>query len=113
MFSSLTQTVNIWSVPLHANSGRVIGPPQRVTATSTLQWWPSVSVDGKRLVFRSGRLGSGGIWLRELDAAREMLLVPSSAAAVPVITADGSRVAYTSFAEGGTIYAVSVDEWRG
>ena len=107
VFSSLTQTVNIWSVPLRANSGRVIGPPQRVTATSRLQWWPSVSVDGKRLVFRGGRLGSGGIWLRELDAAREMLLVPSSAAAAPLITADGSRVGYTSFAEGGTIYTVS------
>ena len=67
VFSSLTQTVNVWSVPLHANSGRVIGPPRKVTATSTLQWWPSASVDGRRLVFRGGRLGSGGIWMRDLE----------------------------------------------
>ena len=107
VFSSLIQTVNIWGVPLRANSGHVLGSPQRVTATSALQYWPSASVDGERLVFRSGRLDSGGIWLRDLDTAREIPLVPSPAAALPVISADGSRVAYTSFVEIGTIYTVS------
>jgi Tol biopolymer transport system component/DNA-binding winged helix-turn-helix (wHTH) protein len=106
VFSSLTQTVNVWSVPVHANSGRVVGPARRVTATSTLQWWPSVSEDGRRLVFRGDKLATGGLWLRDLDTESEVLLVSSRAARGPVITADGSRVAYWSPENGGVIYAV-------
>ncbi len=70
VFSSLTLTVNVWGVPVHADSGQVVGPPRKVTATSALQWSPSASENGRRLVFQSDRLATGGLWIRDLEADR-------------------------------------------
>jgi eukaryotic-like serine/threonine-protein kinase len=105
VFSNLTQTVNVWSLPLSANDGRVVGPLRRLDATSRAQWWPSVSDDGRRLVFRGDKLGAGGLWMRELDTAREVLLVSTRAPTVGIVTPDGSTVAYNSAVE-GAIYTV-------
>lgn len=106
VFSNLTQTVNVWGIPVHADSGRVVGPAHRVSATSALQWWPSASEDGRRLVFRGDRLGTGGLWIRDLETQTERLLVSSRGAIGPVITADGSRVAYVDTDRPGGIFAV-------
>ena len=104
VFSSLTQTVNVWAVPLRTNSGRVLGPARRVTSTPAIQWWPSASEDGRRLGFRAEKLGTAGLWMRDLDSGNEVLLVSSRTAIGPVVTPDGSRVAYWSTDAG--IYAV-------
>ena len=106
VFSSLTQAINVWSVPISPNIGRVMGPAQKVTATSTLQWWPSASDDGRRLVFRGDKLAARGFWMRDLESDREVLLVASRAVVDPVITADGSRIAYWSFEKNPGIYTV-------
>ena len=107
VFSSLTLTVNVWGVPVHADSGQKVGSPRKVTATSALQWSPSASEDGRRLVFQSDRLATGGLWIRDLEADRaEVLLVSSRGAIGPVITADGSRVAYVDTERHWAIYAV-------
>jgi Tol biopolymer transport system component len=103
VFSSLTQTINVWSLPLGAKDGRVAGPARRVTSTSTHQWWPSVSEDGRRLVFRGEK---GGLWIRELDTDREVLLVSSQQPVIGSITADGSRVAYVIYDNNWKISAV-------
>ena len=66
VFSSLTQTINVWAVPLRTNSGRVLGRARRVPSTFAIQWWPSVSEDGRRLGFRAENLGTGGLWMRDL-----------------------------------------------
>ncbi len=106
VFSSVTLTVNVWSVPLRADTGSVMGAPSRITATSALQWSPSVSKDGRRLVFWADKVGSGGIWMRD-DPDREVLLVPTRAAVGPVISSDGSRVAYGINEKGWMIYGVA------
>ena len=94
VFASLIQTVNVWSVPLDANAGRVLGAARRVTGTSTPQWWPDASADGRRLVFRADRLATAGLWMKDLHTDNEVLIVSSRSTMGPVITADGSRVAY-------------------
>ena len=103
VFSSLTQTINVWSLPLAVNDARVVGPARRVTATSALQWWPTVSEDGRRLVFRGDK---GGLWIRELDTDCEVLLVSSQRFVRGFITADGSRVAFQVFDKKGEIFAM-------
>jgi WD40-like Beta Propeller Repeat len=60
----LIRTVNVWSVPLQPNSGRVTGPPQRVTATAALQMSPSASDDGRRLVFSAEKPAPGSLWIK-------------------------------------------------
>jgi Tol biopolymer transport system component len=106
VFSNLIQTVNVWSVPVHANSGRAPGPAQKVTATSALQWAPSASEDGRRLVFRGDKPGRGGLWMKDLETEKEDLVVSSRGAIGPVITADGSRVAYVDSERHWAIFAV-------
>jgi Tol biopolymer transport system component/DNA-binding winged helix-turn-helix (wHTH) protein len=103
VFANLTQVVNVWSIPLDANSGRVAAPMQRVTATTTLQWWPSASNDGRLLVFGGQQAKTSGVWLHDFKTAREALLAPVRLAR-PVITGDGARVAYQTE---GAIYAVA------
>lgn len=105
VFANLTQIVNVWSIPLDANSGRVAGPMQRVTASTTLQWWPSASNDGRLLVFGGQKATTSGVWLHDFETARETLLAPARLAR-PVITGDGSRVAYQA-EDGRAIYAVA------
>jgi Tol biopolymer transport system component/DNA-binding winged helix-turn-helix (wHTH) protein len=102
LFASLIQTVNVWSVALHANTGRVVGPLQRVTATAALQMVPSASEDGRRLVFTADKPEPFGLWVRDLDRDRETLLVPSRVGS-PSITADGSRVAFYSNTGGNDV----------
>ena len=106
VFASLIQTVNVWSVPLDANAGRVLGAARRVTGASTLQWWPDASADGRRVVFRADKLTTAGLWMKDLQTDNEVLLVSSRSTVGPVITADGSRVAYRDGEKNGTIYAV-------
>lgn len=106
LFSNATQTVNVWSLPLDANSGRAAGAPRRLPTTATLQWWPSISDDGRRLAFGGHKAGARGIWVtHDLDSGAESLLVPGDPLA-PVITTDGSRVAYANPERPGEIYAV-------
>jgi eukaryotic-like serine/threonine-protein kinase len=106
VFTSLTQTVTVWSIPLHANGGRVLGSARRVTGTPTLQWGPSVSADGRWLVFRGDKPGADGLWRRDLATETDALLVASSDAKNPVVTADGTRVAYRSTEDTWAIYGV-------
>ena len=78
VFASLIQTVNVWSVPLDANAGRVLGAARRVTGASTLQWWPDASADGRRVVFRADKLTTAGLWMKDLQTDNEVLLVSVS-----------------------------------
>jgi Tol biopolymer transport system component/DNA-binding winged helix-turn-helix (wHTH) protein len=106
IFASLAQVVNVWGVPLQSDTGRAAGPPERLTATSALQLWPSASHDGSRLLFFTEKPAPGSIWIREVDTAREALLVQSRLRAGPVVAPDGSRVAFVSDTEGKrVIYA--------
>ena len=46
-------TMNLWRVPIDENSGRVLGPPEPVTAPSIYAGGISFSRDGSRLAFAS------------------------------------------------------------
>ena len=52
VFSALTQNVDIWSMPIDAKTGTASGGEmQRITNALTLDAWPSISHDGRRMVF--------------------------------------------------------------
>ena len=93
-FASLTDTLNIWSLRVDANSGIVEGEPEQVTR-SAFDARTSVSMDGKKLVFISTRLGNADVWMKDLASGKETALT-----ATPVreeeaeISADGTRVCF-------------------
>ncbi len=52
------------------------GTPRRVTTVPALEQTPSISPDGRTVVFESSRIQQPGIYRTELDGAGEKLLIP-------------------------------------
>ena len=68
-FATLRHDLNIWTVPIDAGAGSVIGAAQQVTS-STFDAHTSLSADGKKLVFMSTRLGNADIWMKDLATGK-------------------------------------------
>jgi Tol biopolymer transport system component len=92
-FSLLSQTTNIWSFPVDANAGKVLGDMGRLTEGPNTDRASSISTDGSELAFLRLAGGSGSVWLKDLQSGKASVLIDSSITP-PQITADGSRVAY-------------------
>ena len=100
VFASSTSTINVWSLPIAANVGKVSGEPQRLTS-SAYDGQSSLSDDGRRLAFVSSRSGNLDIWLKDLESGKETALTAGRVDEFgPEISADGNRV-YYQVIEGG------------
>jgi len=97
VFSSLSENFDIWSLPADSSKGKVLGPPERLTQDAAADSYPSITQDGKRMVFWSDRSGNSDIWLKDLDTGRESRLTLDPAyETFPMISPDGSNFAYWS-----------------
>ncbi|RZU41272.1 protein kinase domain-containing protein [Edaphobacter modestus] len=67
------------------------GRPSRLTSVSARDVSPSISPDGSAVAFRSERDG-GGIYLKDVHAGKEVLLVPRGRN--PLISPDGKSLVY-------------------
>jgi hypothetical protein len=93
-FASLTQSLNIWSLPVDANLGKVTGDAQKLT-DGAHDAHTSLSADGKKLVLTSTRAGNPDVWMKDLATDRETALtVTPVSEEQPEITSDGTRVCY-------------------
>ncbi len=104
VLASLNESLDIWDLPLDANRGIVKGTPQRVTQEGAATR-PSVSLDGKKIVYRKPAASKQTAWLRDLASGKEALLADDTGNAR--ISSDGGKVAYTSPAGGDHLYMVS------
>jgi eukaryotic-like serine/threonine-protein kinase len=94
-FSSLTRNPDVWGLPIDTNRGKVTGEMQQLTHNVTDDLSPSVSADGKRMVFESNRTGKRVVWTKDLVTGKEKALTDTSSAEnLPIISADGSEVVY-------------------
>ena len=105
---------NVWLLPLHEQS-KTIPEIRRVTEGMAFHGVPSSTGDGQRIVFTSGRLGNRDVWLKDLRTGREMALtVTPSDEVSPVISARGSKVAYSlSGAAPQPIYVIDLTSLSG
>jgi serine/threonine protein kinase len=78
-FASLSENSDLWSLPIDTNSVKTTGEPQRLTSDTAPDFHPSLSHDGSRLVFVSGRTGGQEIWIRDLKTGEERALTASRA----------------------------------
>jgi Tol biopolymer transport system component len=90
VFADTRQNDEIWSLPINADTGRVAGPMERLTQNEASDVWPSLSRDGRTLVYESFRTGSPAIWMRDLETGRERRLTIDEGTGWPEITPDGS-----------------------
>jgi Tol biopolymer transport system component len=97
----LTFNLQIWSLPLNANGGKVTGELRQVTDNQAQAQFGSLSADGTRLVFARGAASAGDIWLRDLANGRESDLTPLPGDQFhPRISSDGSKVVYNENKDG-------------
>ncbi len=100
VFTSRTMGADIWSLPVDADRGKVQGLLKRITQDLADDYDPTLSTDGGTLVFRSRRAGRFDIFVRNLNTGQETALTQTPADDYPVISPDGTRVAY-SFRQNG------------
>ena len=95
-FSSLDWIPAVWSQALDADRGIARGELERITKDELASLAPSLSADGRSLVYLSIQLGSRAVCARDLTSGKTLTLVTSPFSLYnPRISADGSTVAYS------------------
>ena len=69
-FSSVTESGNIWALPVDHSRGKALGEIQALTQDTSINGLPSISADGTRLVYTSRRSGSRTGLIKELNSGR-------------------------------------------
>jgi eukaryotic-like serine/threonine-protein kinase len=95
---------HLWGVPLDEAGGST-GPARQLTAESSVEVFPNVSVDGKRLAYVSTEVFGKDL----LTGKSRRLSSPGGSGGLPVFNKDGTQVAYCdgislfTFAFGGGV----------
>jgi Tol biopolymer transport system component len=101
-FASRGESSDIWSLPIEAETGRVTGDAHPLTRDSAADLLPSLSADGRKLVFISTRSGRPEIWIKDLTTGEDTALTASRGEKfTPIFSPDGKSV---SFVDQGILY---------
>jgi serine/threonine protein kinase len=107
--NSASFNTNLWAMNVDAASGAVTGEPRAVTGGLNERTAPYPSPDGKRIAYKSNSGRSQEIRVLEVATGQEVRIAEASAATPPVISDDGTQVAYAVREKGGmSIYAAPV-----
>jgi Tol biopolymer transport system component len=107
VFSSLNQNIDIWSLPVDVNDGRITGSMMRLTEKSSEESSPAATADGRILVYESNRTGNRDVWMKDLQSGTETPLTTAAwSEGLPQISPDGAHVAYRITREGRLSVAV-------
>jgi Tol biopolymer transport system component len=102
VFMSLTGGSDIWSLPIDADRGKPRGELTRLTPDVAEDYDPSLSTDGGTLVFRSRRAGNFDVVSRHVATGKDTMVTQSPSDEHPVISPDGTKVAYSLARDGKT-----------
>ena len=103
VFSSSSVQSDIWGLPIDANQGKLLGEPEPLTQSAADDIHPSLSTDGKTLVFNSTRSGHPDIWIKDMETGQDRAFTDDPQRQQRVlISPDGSKVVYTVFENGKT-----------
>jgi Tol biopolymer transport system component len=105
------QTMSIWRVDLQSSFAET-GAQTRVLSTTTQNYFPKISPDGKRIVFSSSRSGAAEIWACDADGLNMLQLTrlgrPETGS--PRWSPDGRFIAFdTRLKEPSDIYVIGSD----
>ena len=104
-FSNLQWKPEVWSQSLDADRGIAKGEPALITSDEPASMAPSLSADGRFLVYVSNHLGSRSLRARDLTSGKAATLVTSTSTFFnPRISGDGATVAYSD--RSGNIFSV-------
>jgi Tol biopolymer transport system component len=100
VFASLESAQSLWSLPLDAGEGKALGPFQMTLRTPELAVHPAVSAAGSRIAYVTERLGVQGTFLFDAATGADRRLSTVAQSWSPIVSRDGSLVAYLSVAAG-------------
>ena len=94
-FTNSSLNSDIWTLRVDMNRAEAIGTPERVISGLSQETHPTLSADGRKLLFVSDRAGNSDVWLRDLATGSDQ---PVTISAQPelrgVISPDGARAAF-------------------
>jgi eukaryotic-like serine/threonine-protein kinase len=94
-FWNVAANMDVWSLALDPTLGTALGPLVRLTRNAAVEQWPSLSGDGKQMVYNVRTRENWDVWLMDLDTGRQAPLAAGPAQEMwPKITRDGRTVAY-------------------
>ena len=110
-FSSVSENVDVWALPVDANRGVATGPLERLTDDTAADQAPAISVDGQVVAFVSNRLGNPDIWLHDAPTGRQRQVTATRQPKMyPVIANDASKIAYGSLDNQNEIYVARASD---
>ncbi len=94
-FASVARNIDVWSLPINVDQGRITGEPERLTTSGAIDFNVSISRYGRLISFASNRSGNPDLWAKDLvnGNLRALTLTPW-AEVNAVVSDDGSTVAY-------------------
>jgi dipeptidyl aminopeptidase/acylaminoacyl peptidase len=109
-FSTVVNNVDLWSVPLSRDGMQTSSQPFHLTLDAARELHPTLAFDGRTLIYASDRRRRRELWVRDLVTGREALLVsaPGNDLSKPVISRDGSKLAFRREQRRGQPAATSV-----
>jgi Tol biopolymer transport system component len=100
IFAAQRTTVDLWDLAIDADAvrPRAGARPRPLTGDSSYEDVPSVSEDGRHLVYISSRLGSPDIWTQDLETGEVAALTATTEEETQaVLSPDGTHVVYALF----------------
>src|SRR5262249_16140976 len=95
VFASLQGSMNVWSMPIDANSGRVTGSLEKLTQGNVDASIPSISAAGTKLVFVAGRSNQRSVRMRDIPTGKENIVATTDERWLwPHISPKGDFIAY-------------------
>jgi hypothetical protein len=94
-FSSLGESLDVWSLPLAPGVAKPSSDPQRLTADTFEHSYSSISLDGNKIAYSSRRSGTRDIWVKDLVTGKETVVsIPPASAFGSVFSTSGDKIAY-------------------
>jgi Tol biopolymer transport system component len=94
-FASLLDRLNIWALPLDANTAKIRGELVRLSDSASAEISPRASDDGKRVAYVKARSGRVEIRLRDVESGKDTFIGEGKPDGLgPAIAPDGSSIVY-------------------
>ena len=94
-FWNVTANLDIWGLTVDAARGRTSGPMRRLTRSTDVEQWGSLSGDGGRMAYNVRKGLNWDVWVMDLESGRQTPLAVGPLPELwPKVSRDGGKVAY-------------------